>query len=72
MPSNKQKEEEIASVTSHESCSKQMKMPKPITESNFELLAKLLVKPSYIELMYHNKIVGNFGHGSAMLKRPIA
>jgi hypothetical protein len=35
------------------------------------VLSKLLVKPAYITVAKGTQIVGNFGHASAILRRPV-
>ena len=59
-------------MTTHESASIN---PKTIVHSfqqkQQSLLARIILKPPYVSISSSNKISGDFGHSSAIFKKPI-
>ena len=69
--STRNKEEELAICDLKHSEPKEAIQSKSTAENASTQLSKLIVKPSYINLVNGAKLVGNIGHGSALLKRPV-
>ena len=69
--STRQKEEERIVIDSKNTQVKEVNKPQSNSDNANTQLSKLIVKPSYLNLVKGVKLVGNFGHGSAILKRPV-
>lgn len=69
---NKLKSDEDNSVTTQDQITLKIKDSSTgDCQKGNRLLSRLLLKPPYITITNSNVIVGNFGHASAVLKRPL-